>query len=84
LKEGRYLEALAQWGPAGATLSILILIIRWFMAFIDGQAKRIEKMTDGFNSTMQEYTQENTKILIETRDAVGELRTYLIKMNKGV
>ena len=77
------MEALAQWGPAGVTLSILILIIRWFMAFIDGQAKRIEKMTDGFNQTMQNYTQENTKILIETKDAVGELRTYLIKMNKG-
>ena len=54
------------------------------MAFIDSQAKRIEKMTDGFNSTMQEYAQENTKILIETKDAVDELKTYLIKMNKGV
>jgi len=53
------------------------------MSFIDGQAKRIEKMTDGFNSTMQEYTQENTKILVETKDAVDELKTYLIKMNKG-
>ena len=53
------------------------------MSFIDGQAKRIEKMADGFNVTMQNYTQENTKILVETRDAVDELRTYLIKMNKG-
>ena len=77
------METLAQWGPAGATLGILILIIKWFMAFIDSQAKRIEKMTDGFNSTMQEYAQENTKILVETRDAVDELRTYLIKMNKS-
>ena len=78
------MEALAQWGPAGATLGILILIIKWFMAFIDGQAKRIEKMADGFNATMQNYTQENTKILVETKDAVDELKTYLIKMNKGV
>ena len=54
------------------------------MAFIDGQAKRIEKMADGFNATMQNYTQENTKILVETKDAVDELKTYLIKMNKGV
>ena len=77
------MEALAQWGPAGVTLSILILIIKWFMAFIDSQAKRIEKMADGFNATMQNYTQENTKILVETRDAVDELRTYLIKMNKS-
>ena len=77
------MEALAQWGPAGVTLSILILIIRWFMSFIDGQAKRIEKMADGFNLTMQNYTQENTKILVETKDAVDELKTYLIKMNKG-
>ena len=77
------MEALAQWGPAGVTLSILILIIKWFMAFIDSQAKRIEKMADGFNQTMQNYTQENTKILVETKDAVDELKTYLIKMNKG-
>ena len=78
------MEALAQWGPAGVTLSILILIIKWFMAFIDGQAKRIEKMTDSFNSTMQNYTQENTKVLVETKDAVDELKFYLIKMNKKV
>ena len=54
------------------------------MAFIDGQAKRIEKMTDGFNLTMQNYTQENTKVLVETKDAVDELKFYLIKMNKKV
>ena len=78
------METLAQWGPAGITLSVLILIIKWFMAFIDGQAKRIEKMTDGFNLTMQNYTQENTKVLVETKDAVDELKFYLIKMNKKV
>ena len=77
------METLTQWGPAGVTLSVLILIIKWFMAFIDGQAKRIEKMTDGFNLTMQNYTQENTKVLVETKDAVDELKFYLIKMNKG-
>ena len=76
------MEVLAQWGPAGVTLSVLILIIKWFMAFIDGQAKRIEKMADSFNSTMQNYTQENTKILVETKDAVAELKFYLIKANK--
>ena len=78
------MEALAQWGPAGVTLGVLILIIKWFMSFIDGQAKRIEKMTDSFNSTMQNYTQENTKVLVETKDAVDELKFYLIKANKKV
>ena len=78
------MEVLAQWGPAGVTLSVLILIIKWFMSFIDGQAKRIEKMTDSFNSTMQNYTQENTKVLVETKDAVAELKFYLIKENKKV
>ena len=77
-------QFIQQWGPAGVTLSVLILIIKWFMSFIDGQAKRIEKMTDSFNSTMQNYTQENTKVLVETKDAVDELKFYLIKMNKKV
>lgn len=76
-------QALAQWGPAGVTLGVLILIIKWFMAFIDGQAKRIEKMTDSFNNTMQTHLLDMTKVLSETNRAVDEL-CHLLKTNGQV
>lgn len=82
-KGGKQLEqALQLWGPAAVILTVLIVVIKWFMSFIDGQAKRIEKMTDSFNETIQTHMIESLKLLVETRRAVDEL-CHLLKLNNN-
>jgi len=85
-------QALQLWGPAAVILTVLIVIIKWFMSFIDGQAKRIEKMTEdanatqlkmaeAFTTTIQEHILHSVQVMAETKTAVYELKRYLLKSN---
>lgn len=85
-------QALQLWGPAAVILTVLIVIIKWFMSFIDGQAKRIEKMTEDANSTqlkmaeaftatIQEHMLHSIQVMTEAKTAICDLKQYLLKSN---
>jgi len=85
-------QALSQWGPAGVILGMLGLIVKWFMAHIDTQAKTQKEMVDNnaktqkemvdaFNTTIQEHLIKSTEAMIETKNAVCELKRYLVNTN---
>ena len=73
-------QALQQWGPAAATLIMLSVIVRWFMSFIEGQAIRIESMTNEFNITIRDHLIKSTEALTATNRAVDEL-CHILKVN---
>ncbi len=86
-------QALQLWGPAAVILSVLIVIIRWFMSFIDGQAQRIEritqesnlcqvKMTEGFTKTIQDHIIKVNETLAQNSRAIDEL-CHILKSTNG-
>lgn len=76
------LQALQLWGPAAVILAVLIVIIKWFMGFIDGQAQRIERMTDSFAKVIQEHMLKVNETLAENNRAIDEL-CHILKNTNG-
>jgi hypothetical protein len=74
-------QALSQWGPAGVILTVLIVIIKWFMTHIDNQATTQKEMVESFNLTIQEHLIKSTEAMTETKNAICELKRYLVNTN---
>ena len=71
------MEAWTQLGIAGLTLAILFFVVRYFVAAITAKDKQIIEMVKGFNSTVSNHMEHQTKAFTLLSRAIKTLSEEL-------
>lgn len=63
-------QELTQLGVGVATLGILLIVVRYFIAALTKKDEQMIKMVDGFNTTINNHMKHETDAMKELTEAI--------------